>query len=412
MIPKIDVVVENFAPGVIGAMGLGYEALTRINPKLMMASISVAGQPGPLSSKPGYDYLGAALAGSYRSNRRARSHAVVPAMAIGDVSTGVAAAMAVGFALLHRERTGEGQYIDASLIDTYFHMHELCVPMVSLRPGRFVPKRTGSIHPTGSPVGVFQANDGYVFLVVQQHEIGGCGARSAARSWRAIRASQTNRDRMKHNPALKEIIETWLATFPDRDSALAELDEVASRARRSTSWRNRWRIRICASATPSARVKIPHSASWISRHAGEIFRMARSHGSQSLEAWRGQRSGTDGDARDTHQIRLRSFIPTASCFTQPTPKAPPQEDNFVKHAEASALDVLEPVLAQLRTLEGLKEKNARNILSEIAGVPRFSRRPRRAFRGLKKGGDFVRFPVNNRAEIAALIREAKRVLAD
>jgi CoA:oxalate CoA-transferase len=146
-------------------------------------------------------------------------------MAIGDVSTGVSAAMAVGFALLNRERTGEGQCIDASLLDTYFHMHELSVPVVSLRPDRFVPKRTGSMHPTGSPCGVFQANGGYVFVVVQQHEI--------KRLWRAMGRPElgddprfkTNRDRMKNNLAFKQILEDWFATFPDRDSAVRALDK-------------------------------------------------------------------------------------------------------------------------------------------------------------------------------------------
>ncbi|MGH7865294.1 MAG: CoA transferase, partial [Candidatus Binataceae bacterium] len=61
MIPQMDVVVENFAPGVIAEMGFGYETLKKINPKLVMCSISVAGQSGPLSYKPGYDYLGGSL---------------------------------------------------------------------------------------------------------------------------------------------------------------------------------------------------------------------------------------------------------------------------------------------------------------------------------------------------------------
>ncbi len=224
MIPKIDVVVENFAPGVIAAMGFGYEALKRINPAIIMVSISVAGQTGPLSSKPGYDYLGSSLGGVLDQIGEPERAPVVPPMAIGDVSTGVSAAMAVGFALLHRERTGEGQYIDASLLDTYFHTHELAVPVVSLRPGRWSPKRSGQLHPTGSPCGVFAAKDGYVFIVVQQHEIN--------RLWRAIGRPElgqdprflTNRDRIKNNLALKQILEEWLATFPDRDSAVAVLD--------------------------------------------------------------------------------------------------------------------------------------------------------------------------------------------
>ena len=224
MIPKIDVVAENFAPGVIAEMGFGYEALKKINPRIIMCSVSVAGQTGPLSYKPGYDYLGAALAGITDQLGEPEGAPIVPPMAIGDVSTGVAAAMAVGFALLHRERTGEGQMLDASLLDTYFHMHELSVPVVSLRPGKFAPKRGGATHPTGSPCGVFKAHDGYVFIIVQQHEIG--------RLWRAMKRPdladdarfKTNRDRLKNNAAMREIIEGWLQSYPDRDAAIAILD--------------------------------------------------------------------------------------------------------------------------------------------------------------------------------------------
>lgn len=224
MIPKIDVVVENFAPGVIAKMGFGYEALSKINPRIVMCSVSVAGQTGPLSYKPGYDYLGASYAGVIDQLGEPDRTPITPPMAIGDISTGVAAAMAVGFALLDRERTGEGQYLDASLLDTYFHMHELSVPVVSLRPGRWSPKRNGALHPTGAPTGVYRSKEGYVFLVVQQHEI--------ARLWRAMKRPdlaedprfKTNRDRVKNQEALREIIERWLQSLPDRDSALHELD--------------------------------------------------------------------------------------------------------------------------------------------------------------------------------------------
>jgi len=224
MIPKIDVVVENFAPGVIAEMGFGYEALRKINPAIIMCSISVAGQSGPLSYKPGYDYLGGSMAGVIDLIGESDRAPSVPAMAIGDISTGVASAMAVGFALLNRERTGEGVYIDASLLDTYFHMQELAVPIVSMRPGKFSMKRAGSSHPTGSPCGVFKAADGYLFLIVQQHEM--------ARLWRAMKRPdladdarfKTNRDRIKNNQEFRRIFEEWLATFTDRESAIAVLD--------------------------------------------------------------------------------------------------------------------------------------------------------------------------------------------
>ncbi|HUY37853.1 MAG TPA: CoA transferase, partial [Candidatus Binataceae bacterium] len=88
----------------------------------------------------------------------------------------------------------------------------------------FIPKRGGATHPTGAPCGVYKASDGYVFLVVQQHEI--------ARLWRAMKRPElgddprfkTNRDRLKNNLVLRETIEDWLQSFPERDAAIALLD--------------------------------------------------------------------------------------------------------------------------------------------------------------------------------------------
>ena len=128
MVPKIDVVVENFAPGVTARAGLGYEDLRALHPALIMCSISLAGQTGPLSQKPGFDYMAAAYAGITASIGEADRGPAQFTTAIGDSATGMTAAMAIGFALLHRERTGEGQHIECSLIDTYFHMHEVNVP--------------------------------------------------------------------------------------------------------------------------------------------------------------------------------------------------------------------------------------------------------------------------------------------
>jgi CoA:oxalate CoA-transferase len=225
MIPKIDVVVENFAPGVIAQMGFGYDVLSRLNPKLVMCSVSATGQTGPLSNRPGYDFIGASFAGVTDLLGEPDRPPIIPTMAIGDVSTGVAAAMAVGFALLNATRTGKGQYIDASLLDTYFHMHELCVPVLSIRKERFKPRRNGSQHPTGSPSGVFKANGGYIMLLVQQHEFPRlCRAMGRPELVNDERFKSNGR-RVRNNEALKEIIENWLATFPDRDSAVAALDK-------------------------------------------------------------------------------------------------------------------------------------------------------------------------------------------
>ncbi|HUC49315.1 MAG TPA: CaiB/BaiF CoA-transferase family protein [Xanthobacteraceae bacterium] len=225
LIPKIDVVVENFAPGVMARAGFGYDKLSAINPKLIMCSISLAGQSGPLSDKPGFDYMGAAYAGITSCiGETDRGPAQLP-IAISDSATGVTAAMAVGFALLHRERTGEGQYIDCSLIDTYFNMHEVNVPKSSLRGAQFQPPRMGSLHPDGGPTGVFRCKDGaFVSIMVMPHQwplmVKTMDMPELADDPR-FRDARARRD---NNVALKDIIETWLERFASRDEAITALE--------------------------------------------------------------------------------------------------------------------------------------------------------------------------------------------
>src|ERR1700733_8658963 len=225
LMPKVDVVVENFAPGVMARAGLGHDKLSAINPKLIMCSISLAGQSGPLSDKPGFDYMGAAYAGITSCiGEFDRGPAQLP-IAISDSATGVTAAMAVGFALLHRERTGEGQHIDCSLIDTYFNMHEVNVPKSSLRGAQFRPPRMGSLHPDGGPTGVFCCrNDEFIAIMVLPHQwplmVKAMNRPDLAEDARFHDA----RGRRDNNEALKNIIENWLAHFATRDEAIAALE--------------------------------------------------------------------------------------------------------------------------------------------------------------------------------------------
>jgi CoA:oxalate CoA-transferase len=191
-----------------------------------MCSISMAGQTGPLSYKAGYDFIGQAYAGVTDGIGQLDGPPAMTTMAIGDVSTGVASAMAIGFALLHRERTGEGQYLDASLLDTYFHMHEKTVPMVSLRGDKFRPTRSGSLHPDGGPTGAFHYRDGqYVFLTVPPHQwpqlVRAMGMPELASDPR-FRSARGRRDNKEQ---LRDVIEKWLSGFATRDDAIAVLDK-------------------------------------------------------------------------------------------------------------------------------------------------------------------------------------------
>lgn len=222
---QCDVVVENFSPGVMARAGLGYEDLRKINPNIVMCSISLGGQTGPLSEKPGYDYIAQALAGVTWLIGEPDGSPVQMPIAIGDVSTGVYAAMAVGFALLHRERTGEGQYVEATLIDTYFNMHEANVPKVAIRGDAFVPTREGSVHPDGGPVGVFDCGrQNFLAICALSHQwpqmAKALGMPDLEKDPRFSFAKGRTENRM----LLAKIIEDWLKSFPSREAAIAVLE--------------------------------------------------------------------------------------------------------------------------------------------------------------------------------------------
>ncbi|MGH8012215.1 MAG: CaiB/BaiF CoA transferase family protein, partial [Candidatus Binataceae bacterium] len=196
------------------------------NPKIIMCSISMAGQTGPLSDKAGYDYIGQAYAGITDGIGEIGHAPSVTTMAIGDTSTGVAAAMAIGFALIHRERTGEGQYLDASLLDTYFHMHEMNVPKIALAGDKVRPTRSGSQVAGPGPAGVFHyRDDQYIMILIAAHQwpqvVRAIGRPELATDPRFQRA----RARYANRVELQKIIEEWLASFPTRDDALAALDK-------------------------------------------------------------------------------------------------------------------------------------------------------------------------------------------
>ena len=225
MLPQIDVVVENFAPRVIDRLGFAYKDVKAVNPEIIMCSISMGGQTGPLSEKAGYDYIGQSYAGVTDGIGQVDGPPALATMAIGDVSTGVAAAMAVGFALLHRERTGQGQYLDASLIDTYFHMHEKSVPMVSLRGDKYRPTRSGSLHPDGGTTGIFHyKGNQYIQITSTPHQWPQFVRAMKMPELAADPRFKDARGRRDNKEQLRDVIENWLATFPTRDDALAALD--------------------------------------------------------------------------------------------------------------------------------------------------------------------------------------------
>ena len=166
LLAKVDVMIESFSPGVIGRMGLGWEVVRDINPRAVMCSLSAFGQEGELSDQPGFDFIAAAYAGVLDMIGEPDGPPMFVGLAMGDVNAGVHALAGVSMALLHRHKTGQGQYLDISLLDSYYHMHEINLQAHSGSNGEFIPTRSGSQHATVTPLGVFQGKSKYLFVVI------------------------------------------------------------------------------------------------------------------------------------------------------------------------------------------------------------------------------------------------------
>jgi crotonobetainyl-CoA:carnitine CoA-transferase CaiB-like acyl-CoA transferase len=226
LVAKVDVLVQNYAPGVIDRMGLGYEAVKAINPKIIMCSISAFGQTGPLAQEPGFDFLGAAYSGVTSMGGEAGGAPYFPMIASGDVSTGVHAMGAVCAALLYRERTGRGQHLDISLLDSYFHYHESGVERYSLTKGAYKPTRTGLHLSYATPVGVFKGRNSYILIMatLEQHWVKLCEAMGQPGLARDPRFTD-NDSRLKNQDELVAVIEKWIQSMPSDAAAVAAMKE-------------------------------------------------------------------------------------------------------------------------------------------------------------------------------------------
>ncbi|HEX4881755.1 MAG TPA: CaiB/BaiF CoA-transferase family protein [Porticoccaceae bacterium] len=165
LVQQVDVVIENFAPGAIGRLGLPWTKVQELNPRAIMCSISTFGQEGPLAGLPGYDFIGQAYAGITGMIGDRDNGPYIPIAALGDTTTGAHALAAINAALYHRATGGGGQYLDISLLDCYFHSHEMNVGAISASKGAIDPYLPGRHHQAVAPLGVYKSRDGYLILI-------------------------------------------------------------------------------------------------------------------------------------------------------------------------------------------------------------------------------------------------------
>jgi crotonobetainyl-CoA:carnitine CoA-transferase CaiB-like acyl-CoA transferase len=214
LVAQADVVWENFRPGVMDRLGLGYAALSSVNPGVVMCSISGYGQDGPYRDWPAFDLALQAMGGAMSITGEVGSQPVRMGLPMGDLAGGLFAALSAAGALLRRARTGRGAHIDLSLLDCQ-------VSLLSYLAQYFwtdgvVPRPMGSAHTSVVPYGAVRTRDGHVILAVfERFWPGFCRAAGHA-EWIADARFATNADRVAHREAVMSLIE---ATFATRTTA-------------------------------------------------------------------------------------------------------------------------------------------------------------------------------------------------
>jgi crotonobetainyl-CoA:carnitine CoA-transferase CaiB-like acyl-CoA transferase len=225
LLPEIDVVVENFRPGVLARLGFGWERLQEINPRIVLCSISALGQEGELSGKPGYDTVGAAYTGIAYMSGTPEGGPAMPTPAIGDSMTGICGYGAVLTALMERERTGRGRWVEASLVDAYMQAHEISVQMVSGSGGALHPEPAGPYNKTMMPAGTFPVRGRHVFIAcVGRAEWGRLCAAMERPELTDDPRYVDNDARVAHWQEVIDLVEAWLDGCSDHLAAVAALE--------------------------------------------------------------------------------------------------------------------------------------------------------------------------------------------
>jgi CoA:oxalate CoA-transferase len=163
-----DVIVENFRPGVMDRLGLSYEVLSTASPRVIYCAISGFGQTGPDAMKPAYDQIIQGLSGTMAVNGDERLNPLRAGFPVCDTVGGLNAAFAIMAALYHRERTGEGQFIDVALLDSIMPLMGWVA--ANLLIGHQQPQLLGNDNFTAAPSGTFVTKDGYVNIAANKQE--------------------------------------------------------------------------------------------------------------------------------------------------------------------------------------------------------------------------------------------------
>jgi crotonobetainyl-CoA:carnitine CoA-transferase CaiB-like acyl-CoA transferase len=218
---KADVVVENFRPDVKSKLGIDYESVKKINPRIVYGSISGFGQDGPYHKRPGFDQIAQGMGGLMSITGAPGEGPMRVGIPVADLTAGLFCAMGILTALLEREVSGQGQWVQTSLLQAQIFMLDFQAARWLME--KDIAKQAGNDHPTSIPTGVFKTSDGYINIAT-------AGGRTWQRFAEALGAPdlpnrpeyKTGPDRSKNRKALNAEInritetkssETWVREF-------------------------------------------------------------------------------------------------------------------------------------------------------------------------------------------------------
>jgi crotonobetainyl-CoA:carnitine CoA-transferase CaiB-like acyl-CoA transferase len=228
LVGTADVFVENYRPGALDRLGLGYRELSKLNPRLIYCSVSAYGHTGPDSQRPGFGLLAEARSGAMAQLGTPGEAPPLFRIPIADMYTGIHGVAAVCAALVGRGRSGRGQHIDMALYDCMISIHDYAVQCYTLSGGTEIPVQTGHDLPESTVYGVFTAHDGYLVIAAQvdaswKRLAQLIGGEALAADARFLDPASRNANRM----AALALVREWVMAQPSRAACIAALDAAA-----------------------------------------------------------------------------------------------------------------------------------------------------------------------------------------
>jgi formyl-CoA transferase len=169
LVAKADVLVENYRPDVKRRLGIDYETLSALNPRLIYGSISGFGQTGPYRDRPGYDQIAQGLGGLMSITGLPGQGPVRVGIPIADLTSGIFLAQGILVALYERTKSGQGQWVHTSLLEAQVTMLDFQASRWLI--GKEIPPQAGNDHPTGIPTGVFRTADGHINIAASGQQM-------------------------------------------------------------------------------------------------------------------------------------------------------------------------------------------------------------------------------------------------